>query len=96
MRAWNSPEAIAIFFTTCGLHYYFLCTANNIEISITVQPGNFRSCGTLSIPDNLCLDKNEEYQIAFSVLTPIKNATIIFERDTAWLFIIDDDSKFIC
>ena len=94
MRAWNSPEAIAIFFYYVWFTY-FLCTANNIEISITVQPGNFRSCGTLSIPDNLCLDKNDEYQIAFSVLTPIENATIIFERDTAWLFIIDDDSKFI-
>lgn len=55
-----------------------------------VGPGDFRSCGLLLIPDNLCLDKIEEYQIYFTVLSEPENTTVEY---TSWLFIVDNDSK---
>ena len=58
-----------------------------------VGPGDFRSCGLFLIPDNLCLDKNEEYQIYFTVLSEPENTTVELQRNTSWLFIVDNDSK---
>ena len=67
--------------------------AYHIWTNITVEPGDLRSCANLSIPDNLCLDKDKEYQIYFTVLSPPENTTIKFQRNTSWLFIVDNDSK---
>ena len=66
-----------------------------IWTNITVEPGDLRSCGNLSIPDNLCLDKDKEYQIYFTVLSLPENTTVTikFQRNTFWLFIVDNDSK---
>ena len=67
--------------------------AYSIWTDIQVGPGDFRSCGLLSIPDNLCLDKDEEHQIYFTVLSEPENTTVVLQRNTSWLFIIDNDGK---
>ena len=72
---------------------YYNDVAYNIWTNITVEPGDLRSCGILSIPDNLCLDKDKEYQIYFTVSNVPENTTIILQRNTSWLFIVDNDSK---
>ena len=75
------------------MNNHIIDVAYHIWTNITVEPGDLRSCANLSIPDNLCLDKDKEYQIYFTVLSPPENTTIKFQRNTSWLFIVDNDSK---
>ena len=63
-------------------------------VDIIIELGQYRGCGLFSIPDNECLDKKQEYLISLSSLVSSENITIEFQQDTAWLFIVDNDSKY--
>ena len=89
----RSVTIVVIYYDHDKNNFWYIDVAYHIRANITVEPGETRSCGILSIPDNLCLDKDKEYQLYFRALNTPDNTTIIFQRNTSWLFIVDNDSK---
>ena len=71
-----------------------LVTVFDLWISIPVLVGETRSCSLIDIPDNSFLDKRErEFQLSFS--TDDSSEGLIFERNTAWLSVVDNDSELL-
>lgn len=67
---------------------------NRIDIVIYFPIGVSRMCGSALIPGNTYLDKIErEVQIYFIIVESEFSEFLSFDRDSAWVFIADDDSE---
>ena len=66
-----------------------------IYYSIHFSVGDVRGCDTAFFPGNTYVDKRErEFELQFYIEQSEFSDFVEFERDSAWVFIADDDSKY--